>query len=76
MLNALSFFSFCSLMINMDEMLIFDKLCTKLNLWKSKGMIGIDYVNHNRKHDLQKETMNLGIALINESRYLGGCDGF
>jgi hypothetical protein len=20
--------------------------------------------------------MNLGIALINESRYLGGCDGF
>jgi len=60
----------------MEEMFNFDKLCSKLNLWKSKGTIVIDYVNHNQKHDLQKETMNLGIALIKESRYLGGCDGF
>jgi len=48
----------------------------KIKFVEEQRHVGIDYVNHNQKHDLQKETMNLGIALINESRYLGGCDGF
>jgi hypothetical protein len=47
MLNAFSNFSLCSSMINMHEMIKFDKLCTKLNLWRSKGMKVIDYVNNN-----------------------------